>query len=217
MSNLTVKVIGKNKKVELPSAFFGQMVRIPLIHQVVVAQQAAARQGTHATKTRAMVSGTGAKPWRQKGTGRARHGDLIAPQFTGGGVAHGPQPRSYAQRTPKKMIRAALLGALSDRANEALVFVVEKLVSGKQPSTKDALKTLAKVGEYRRYLLVLDPADQLSFMSARNISNVHVLSYDQLNAYDVLLADAVVFTTEALEKFTATAQPEAQAEEDADE
>ncbi len=176
---------------------------VPLIHQVVVAQQAAARQGTHATKTRGEVRGGGAKPWRQKGTGRARQGSRRAPQWTGGGVVHGPQPRSYAQRTPKKMIQAALRGALSDRAREGLVFVVDQFGIGDTPSTRQAAIRLAAVGDFTRYLVVLDRKDETSWLSLRNLPGVHVLAVDQLNAYDVVVSDAVVFTTAALEAFVA--------------
>src|SRR5437763_4917827 len=141
-----VSVIGAEKKtVELPAEIFDAKVNVPLIHQVVVAQEAAARQGTHATKTRGQVRGGGRKPYRQKGTGRARQGSVRAPQFAGGGIVHGPQPRSYAQRTPKKMVTAALRGALSDRAREGRVHVVESFVSGDAPSTKTALAALRGV------------------------------------------------------------------------
>lgn len=204
MSNLSVSVLGsETKKIELPAEIFGLEPNVALIHQVVVAQRAAARQGTHATKTRGMVAGTRSKPWRQKGTGRARHGDLIAPQFVGGGIAHGPQPRSYAQRTPKKMIRAALLGALSNRVAENLVLVTDKLVSTTEPNTKEAKSTLAKAGVFNRVLVVLDNTDDLSYRSVRNLAGVEVLNWDQLSAYDVLLADVIIFTTDALTGFIA--------------
>lgn len=207
MSELTVDVLGKAGKkagsAELPAEFFGVTTNVPLIHQVVVAQQAAARQGTHSTKTRGEVSGGGAKPWRQKGTGRARQGSRRAPQWTGGGVVHGPQPHGYAQRTPKKMITAALRGALSDRAREGLVFVVDELVTGSAPSTKQAAQRLAEVGEFTRYLVVLHRDDATSWLSLRNLPGVHVLAVDQLNAYDVVVSDAVVFTAAALEALAA--------------
>ncbi|NLA28917.1 MAG: 50S ribosomal protein L4 [Propionibacterium sp.] len=202
---LKVDVLGADGKkagsAELPAALFDVTTNVPLIHQVVVAQQAAARQGTHATKTRGEVSGGGAKPWRQKGTGRARHGSRRAPQWTGGGTVHGPQPRSYAQRTPKKMIQAALRGALSDRAREGLIFVVDQFGIDETPSTKQAVARLAAVGDFTRFLVVLDRSDQVSWLSLRNLPDVHVLAVDQLNAYDVVLSDAVVFTTAALEAF----------------
>lgn len=201
--SIQVDIIGGDGQAELPAELFNVQANIPLMHQVVVAQQAAARQGTHATKTRGMVSGGGAKPWRQKGTGRARQGSRRAPQWTGGGVVHGPQPRSYAQRTPKKMIQAALRGALSDRAREGLVFVVDQFGIGDTPSTRQAAIRLAAVGDFTRYLVVLDRKDETSWLSLRNLPGVHVLAVDQLNAYDVVVSDAVVFTTAALEAFVA--------------
>jgi large subunit ribosomal protein L4 len=189
--------------VELPDAIFGAKVNVPLMHQVVVAQQAAARQGTHATKTRGMVSGGGRKPYRQKGTGRARQGSIRAPQFTGGGVAHGPQPRDYTQRVPKKMKAAALHGALSDRAANDRIFVVTNFVEGDAPRTKDALAVLAQVtgGASRNILVVTQSDDELTWKSLRNVPAVHLLAEDQLNTYDVLLSDHVVFTEAALSAF----------------
>ena len=204
---LKVDVVGADGKqagsAELPAELFDATTNVPLIHQVVVAQQAAARQGTHATKTRGEVRGGGAKPWRQKGTGRGRQGSRRGPQWTGGGVVHGPQPRRYAQRTPKKMIQAALRGALSDRAREGLVFVVDQFGIGDTPSTRQAAIRLAAVGDFTRYLVVLDRKDETSWLSLRNLPGVHVLAVDQLNAYDVVVSDAVVFTTAALEAFVA--------------
>ena len=199
--SIKVDVIGGTGQAELPAALFNVQANIPLMHQVVVAQQAAARQGTHATKTRAMVSGGGAKPWRQKGTGRARQGSRRAPQWTGGGVVHGPQPHGYAQRTPKKMIAAALRGALSDRAREGRVHVVDNFGTGK-PSTKAALKALAHVPG-GRVLVVLTRDEDIAWLSLRNVAALHILSYDQLNAYDVLVADDVVFSAAALTAFVA--------------
>jgi large subunit ribosomal protein L4 len=189
--------------VELPDAIFGAKVNVPLMHQVVVAQQAAARQGTHATKTRGMVSGGGRKPYRQKGTGRARQGSTRAPQFTGGGVAHGPQPRDYTQRVPKKMKAAALHGALSDRAANDRIFVVTNFVEGDAPRTKDALAVLAQVtdGATRNILVVTQSDDELTWKSLRNVPAVHLLAEDQLNTYDVLASDYVVFTEAALRAF----------------
>jgi large subunit ribosomal protein L4 len=189
--------------VELPDAIFGAKVNVPLMHQVVVAQQAAARQGTHATKTRGMVSGGGRKPYRQKGTGRARQGSTRAPQFTGGGVAHGPQPRDYTQRVPKKMNAAALHGALSDRAANDRIFVVTNFVEGDAPRTKDALAVLAQVtdGATRNILVVTQSDDELTWKSLRNVPAVHLLAEDQLNTYDVLASDYVVFTEAALRAF----------------
>ena len=187
------------QNVELPAEVFGVEVNVPLIHQVVVAQLAAARAGTHKTKTRAEVRGGGRKPYRQKGTGRARQGSVRAPQFAGGGVVHGPVPRSYAQRTPKKMKAAALRGALSDRAAHGRVHVVDTIVDADSPSTKAAAAALASLTERPRPLVVLTRADEVNAKSLRNLPDVHVLVADQLNAYDVLCADDVVFTSAALE------------------
>ena len=189
--------------VELPDAIFAAKINVPLMHQVVVAQRAAARQGTAATKTRGMVSGGGRKPYRQKGTGRARQGSTRAPQFTGGGVAHGPQPRDYSQRTPKKMKAAALRGALSDRAASDRIFVVTNFVEGDMPRTKDALAVLAQVtdGASRNILVVTQSDDELTWKSLRNVPAVHLLAEDQLNTYDVLVSDYVVFTEAALRTF----------------
>lgn len=189
--------------VDLPDAWFAGTVNVPVMHQVVTAQLAAARQGTHKTKTRAEVRGGGAKPWRQKGTGRARHGSRRSPIWSGGGIAHGPQPRDYAQRTPKKMVAAALRGALSDRARDSRVFVVSEIVSGEAPSTKQALATLAAVSAQGKMLVVLDRFEDAAWLSLRNVNTVHVLAADQLNAYDVLVSDAVVFTSAALAAFVA--------------
>jgi large subunit ribosomal protein L4 len=187
--------------VELPAEIFDQQANIALMHQVVVAQLAAARQGTHDTKTRGEVRGGGRKPYRQKGTGRARQGSTRAPQFTGGGVVHGPTPRDYSQRTPKKMKAAALRGALSDRARAGQVHVITTLVEGEKPSTKAARKVLESVTEAKRLLLVLSRDEDLNWVSARNLPNVHILSPDQLNTYDVLVNDDVVFSKAALEAF----------------
>lgn len=204
---LTVDVVdAKGKKAgtaELPGAVFDVTANIPLIHQVVVAQRAAARQGTHATKTRGMVSGGGKKPFKQKGTGRARQGSSRAPQMTGGGVVHGPQPRDYSQRTPKKMKAAALRGALSDRARAGRVHVVSSLVDAKAPSTKTALTALAGVTNGRSALVVLTRTDDVAWKSLRNAAWVHLLAVDQLNTYDVLINDDVVFTADALAAFLA--------------
>jgi large subunit ribosomal protein L4 len=200
-------------KVDLPAEIFDVEVNIPLIHQVVVAQQAAARQGTHATKTRGQVRGGGRKPYRQKGTGRARQGSTRAPQFAGGGVVHGPQPRSYAQRTPKKMVAAALRGALSDRARDGRIHVVEALVTGATPSTKSALAALrGVVSDRANFLVVLERSDALTWLSLRNAVEVHIVAVDQLNTYDVLASDDVVFTQGAYDAFvggTAQATEEA--------
>jgi large subunit ribosomal protein L4 len=185
----------------LPGELFDAPANVSLLHQVVVAQLAAARQGTHATKTRAQVSGTGAKPYRQKGTGRARQGSLRAPQFSGGGISHGPQPRNYDQKTPKKMKAAALRGALSDRAREDRVHVVSAFVEGDAPSTKAAIKVLDTVTAAKKVLVVLDRDDVLNWVSLRNVPRVHLIEAGQLNTYDVLVADEVVFTETALAEF----------------
>jgi large subunit ribosomal protein L4 len=189
--------------VELPDAIFGAKVNIPLIHQVVVAQLAAARQGTHKTKTRGEVRGGGKKPYRQKGTGRARQGSTRAPQFTGGGVVHGPVPRSYEQRTPKKMKAAALRGALTDRAGGGRVHVVSSLVSGDTPKTKTAMQALRQITQSRTVLVVLPEGDEVTRRSLRNVPEVHLLWSGQLNTYDVLCHDDVVFVKEAYDQVVA--------------
>jgi large subunit ribosomal protein L4 len=193
--------------VELPAEIFEAKVNVPLIHQVVVAQQAAARRGTHATKTRGNVRGGGKKPYRQKGTGRARQGSIRAPQFAGGGTVHGPVPRSYEQRTPKKMKAAALRGALSDRAAHGRVHVVSSFTDGDQPRTKDALSVLiAACGVAPSavpVLVVADSGDATTWKSLRNVPGVHLIAAGQLNTYDVLVSDHVVFTESALAGFIA--------------
>jgi large subunit ribosomal protein L4 len=189
--------------VELPAEIFDAKVSIPLIHQVVVAQLAAARQGTHKTKTRGEVRGGGKKPYRQKGTGRARQGSTRAPQFAGGGIVHGPVPRDYSQRTPKKMIKAALRGALTDRARHNRIHVVTGVVEGDAPSTKAAKALLGKISERKNVLLVVERADETAWLSARNLPQVHILEAGQLNTYDVLISDDVVFTKDAFERFVA--------------
>ncbi|MGW0547063.1 50S ribosomal protein L4 [Streptomyces sp. Wb2n-11] len=190
----------KTGTVELPAEIFDAKVSIPLIHQVVVAQLAAARQGTHKTKSRGEVRGGGRKPYRQKGTGRARQGSTRAPQFAGGGVVHGPQPRDYSQRTPKKMKAAALRGALTDRARNARIHVVSGVVEG-AVSTKAAKSLLGKVSERKHVLLVAERSDEAAWLSARNLPQVHLLEPGQLNTYDVLVSDDVVFTQAAFESF----------------
>jgi large subunit ribosomal protein L4 len=191
------------RSVELPSEIFDAPTNIALIHQVVVAQLAAARQGTAATKTRGEVRGGGKKPYRQKGTGRARQGSTRAPQFAGGGVVHGPQPRKYDQRTPKKMKAAALRGALSDRARYGRVHVVSALLDGDTPSTRAAAEALATVSENRNLLVVVERSDELTWKSLRNNVSVHLLDPGQLNTYDVLVSDDVIFTEGALNAFLA--------------
>jgi len=197
----------KGKKagsVVLPASIFDVPTNIPLMHQVVVAQLAAARQGTHATKTRGEVAGGGKKPFRQKGTGNARQGSIRAPHFTGGGIVHGPQPRDYDQRTPKKMKQGALRSALSDRARADRIHVVTALFEGDKPSTKAALAALRAIVEDRQALVVLERGNELTALSLRNVPEVHVLWADQLNTYDVLDADDIVFTQAALESFLGT-------------
>ena len=190
--------------VVLPGSTFDVPTNIPLMHQVVVAQLAAARQGTHATKTRGDVAGGGKKPFRQKGTGNARQGSIRAPHFTGGGIVHGPQPRDYDQRTPKKMKQGALRSALSDRARADRIHVVTALFEGEKPSTKVALAALRAIVEDRQALVVLERGNELTALSLRNVPEVHVLWADQLNTYDVLDADDIVFTQAALESFLGT-------------
>jgi large subunit ribosomal protein L4 len=213
MATKTVKIevhtpAGKTDgSVELPAELFDVEPNIALMHQVVTAQLAAARQGTHSAKTRGEVRGGGRKPYRQKGTGRARQGSTRAPQFTGGGTVHGPKPRDYSERTPKKMIRAALRGALSDRAAHGRVHVVSGFITGDVPRTKDAAALVATVtgGTPRRVLVVADRADELTWKSLRNVAGVHLIATGQLNTYDVLVSDHVVFTEDSLAQFVARA------------
>jgi large subunit ribosomal protein L4 len=204
----------KTVKVDFPADIFGVEINVPLIHQVVVAQQAAARQGTHSTKRRGEVRGGGRKPYKQKGTGRARQGSTRAPQFAGGGVVHGPKPRDYDQRTPKKMKAAALRGALSDRARNGRIHVVDGLVSGDKPSTKLALTSLATLSDRVRFLVVLERSDALTWLSLRNAQQVHIVAVDQLNTYDVLASDDVVFTQGAYDAFVNGTASSSQAQED---
>ena len=196
----------KTLKVDLPAEIFDAQASVPLLHQVVVAQLAAARQGTHKTKNRGEVSGAGRKPFKQKGTGNARQGSIRAPHMTGGGVVHGPTPSNYAQRTPKKMIAAALRGALSDRARHGRIHVVETLVAGDTPSTKAAKAALASITERKNVLVVIGRDEDIAALSARNLQNVHVLYADQLNTYDVLISDDVVFTKAAYDAFVTANQ-----------
>ena len=196
--------------VDLPEAIFDAQTNVPLIHQVVVAQQAAARQGTHSTLRRGEVRGSGRKPFKQKGTGRARQGSIRAPQMTGGGIVHGPKPRDYSQRTNKKMIAAALRGALSDRARAGRIHVVKEFGINDKPSTKQAASIISQLVSGRRVLVVIDRDDEMSFLSLRNLKNLHVLPADQLNAYDVLASDDLIFTAAALEAFV-TAKSEVKA------
>jgi large subunit ribosomal protein L4 len=204
MSSVDIRAVGgagTAGSVELPDEVFDVPANIPLMHQVVVGQLAAARQGTHKAKNRGEVSGGGKKPYKQKGTGRARQGSTRAPQFTGGGTVHGPVPRNYTQRTPKKMKAAALRAALSDRARDGRVFIVEAFIEGETPRTKDALVTLRGITDAPRVLVVLSREDEAGWLSLRNVPEVHLLAADQLNTYDVLVSDDVVFTKAALEEF----------------
>jgi large subunit ribosomal protein L4 len=191
--------------VDLPAEIFDAQTNVPLLHQVVVAQLAAARQGTHKTKTRAEVSGAGRKPFKQKGTGRARQGSIRAPHMTGGGVVHGPTPRDYSQRTPKKMKAAALRGALSDRARNGRIHVIESLVGGEKPSTKAALAALRGVSERPNLLVVIERSNDVAALSVRNLVEVHTIYVDQLNTYDVLVSDDVIFTKAAYDAFVGSA------------
>lgn len=204
---LTVDVVDTTGKkagtAELPGEVFDTQTNIPLIHQVVVAQLAAARQGTHDTKTRGEVRGGGKKPYKQKGTGRARQGSIRAPQFAGGGIVHGPTPRDYSQRTPKKMKAAALRGALSDRARAGRVHIVTGFGIDSAPSTKAAVAVLEQLSGRKHVLVVVERADELAWKSLRNVGRVHLLVADQLNTYDVLVSDDVVFTQGALDTFLA--------------
>ena len=199
----------KSGSVELEAQLFDVNISIPLVHQVVVAQMAAARQGTQSTKRHGEVSGTGKKPFAQKGTGRARQGSLRAPQMRGGYITHGPKPRDYDQRTPKKMKAAAVRQALTDRARNNRLHVVESLSLGDKPSTKAAQAYLAKFTKQKNVLVVLDRTDEVSYLSLRNLKNVHVLPVDQLNAYDILNSDDLVFTKSAIEEFIANSKKEA--------
>ncbi|KGJ82364.1 50S ribosomal protein L4 [Cryobacterium roopkundense] len=189
---------------ELPAELFDVAANVPLIHQVVVAQLAAARQGTSKVKRRGEVSGAGRKPFKQKGTGRARQGSIRAPQMTGGGIVHGPTPRSYDQRTPKKMIAAALKGALSDRARGGRLHIVESLFTGETPHTKTAQALLTQIASSKHVLVILERTDEMTLRSIRNLPTVHILSWDQLNAYDVLVSDDIVFTKGAFDAFVAS-------------
>ncbi|HEX7134271.1 MAG TPA: 50S ribosomal protein L4 [Iamia sp.] len=182
----------KTSTTELDDAVFGIEPNGAVLHQVVTAQLAARRAGTQSTKTRAEVRGGGAKPWKQKGTGRARAGSTRSPMWTGGGVALGPKPRSYSQRTPKKMVRLALRSALSDRAADGKVKIVD--LGFDAPSTKQAVEALGKIGVEGKVLLVVAAEDTATWKSFRNLTDVHILVPGELNAYDVLVSDWVVFT-----------------------
>ncbi len=200
MKNAAGKEAGS---VELEDAGFGVQLNVPVMHQVVTAQLAARRSGTQSTKTRSEVRGGGAKPFRQKGTGNARQGSIRAPHFSGGGIALGPKPRKYNQRTPKKMVRLALRSALSDRVNEGCVTVVDSW-SFSQPSTKEGVKALAALGIEGRVLIVIGAGDENATMSFRNIPEVQLISMHELNAYDVLCNDHILFTSATLPSAVAT-------------
>lgn len=211
MANVTLNVTdtkgNANGTVEAPAEIFGisnedVLAHGPLVHQVVIAQLAAARQGTHAVKNRANVSGGGKKPWKQKGTGRARQGSIRAPQWVHGGVVHGPVPRKYDQRTPKKMKAAALRYALSDRANAGRIAIVDFGIKD-VPSTKAAVAALTPVTKDQFTTVVLSRENNNEWMSVRNIPTVHVIFADQLNTYDVITAQYVVFSKEGFEAFVA--------------
>lgn len=207
-STLTLDVLGASGKkagsVELPAAIFDVKTNVPLIHQVVVAQLAAARQGTHSTKRRGEVSGAGRKPFKQKGTGNARQGSIRAPHMTGGGIVHGPKPRDYSQRTPKKMIAGALLGALSDRARGDRLHVIDSFGVEGAPSTKTAAAVLEALAPTKNVLVVIERDDEITIKSVRNLAYVHVIDHGQLNAYDVLVSDDIVFTKAAFDAFVAS-------------
>jgi len=201
MASVDVKTAaGKSAgKADLDDHIFGIEPNLAVMHQVVTAQLASRRAGTHSTKTRAERRGGGAKPWRQKGTGRARQGSSRSPQWRGGGIAHGPKPRDYSQKTPKKMIKLALRSALSDRAADGKVMVIDAF-NFDAPKTSHAVKAISDLGleNEGRILIVLDLEDANTALSFRNIPNVHVLPSGELNAYDVLVSDTVVFSKNAL-------------------
>jgi large subunit ribosomal protein L4 len=187
--------------VDLPGEIFDQQTNIPLIHQVVTAQLAAARQGTQKAKNRGETSGSGKKPFAQKGTGRARQGSIRAPLQRGGGAAHAVRPRTYFQRTPKKMIAAALKGVLSDRQRNERIYVVDSITSA--PSTKAAIAAVRQFSDRKNVLVVLSRAEDIAWRSLRNAEDMHLLVPDQLNAYDILKSDDLVFTQAAINDFLA--------------
>jgi large subunit ribosomal protein L4 len=225
MTSLTMKTAAGADAgtVELPDDIFGIEPNVAVMHQVVTAQLAAKRAGTHSTKTRAEVRGGGAKPWRQKGTGRARQGSIRAPQWRGGGVAHGPKPRDYSQRTPKKMVRLALRSALSDRATESKVIVVDNWAID-APKTKDAVRLLEAIGlrtkgeREARVLVVLFRTDEAAWKSMRNLGErVQIVLPEELNTYDVLVNDWLVFSESSLETVVARLAGSTRIEGDDDE
>ena len=200
IKNATGKAAGS---IDLPAELFDVQTHVPLIHQVVVAQLAAARQGTSKVKNRGEVSGGGKKPFAQKGTGRARQGSTRSPNQRHGGVSHGPVPRSYAQRTPKKMIAAALRGLLSDRARNSRIHVVTEILASDSPSTKGALAAVRQFSDRKQLLVVISREEVDAWRSLRNATDMHLIVPDQLNAYDVVKSDDVVFTHQAIKDFLA--------------
>lgn len=204
-SSLNIEILdpqgNKAGTIELPAEKFDREPNIPLMHQVVNAQLAAARQGTHSTKTRGEVRGGGRKPWRQKGTGRARQGSIRAPHWVGGGVAHGPKPRDYSQRTPKKMKAAALQCALSDRVRKARLHAVTALVDCETPSTKTGRAVIERLVDDRFALIVLARGEEEQALSVRNLPQVQLIHVEQLNTYDVLNNEDLIFTETALRTF----------------
>ncbi len=205
--SLTIEIKNASGKaagsIDLPAELFDVQTNVPLIHQVVVAQLAAARQGTSKVKNRGEVSGGGKKPFKQKGTGRARQGSTRSPNQRHGGVAHGPVPRSYAQRTPKKMIAAALRGLLSDRARNSRIHVVTEILASDSPSTKGALAAVRQFSDRKQLLVVISREEVDAWRSLRNTTDMHLIVPDQLNAYDVVKSDDVVFTHQAIKDFLA--------------
>ncbi|MEC7908779.1 MAG: 50S ribosomal protein L4 [Actinomycetota bacterium] len=202
----------KTGTIDLDPKTFGLDPNVAVMHQVVTAQLAARRSGTQSTKTRAEVRGGGAKPWRQKGTGRARHGSIRSPQWRGGGVALGPKPRDYSQKTPKKMVRLALKSALSDRAASERVVVVNEW-NFELPKTKEAVTALDALDVKGRVLIVVDQNDSNTWKSFANLDRVHVISPGELNAYDVLVNDWVVFTKSTLPDTTSSESSEGTTDE----
>ena len=205
--SLTIEIKNASGKaagsIDLPAELFDVQTNVPLIHQVVVAQLAAARQGTSKVKNRGEVSGGGKKPFKQKGTGRARQGSTRSPNQRHGGVAHGPVPRSHAQRTPKKMIAAALRGLLSDRARNSRIHVVTEILASDSPSTKGALAAVRQFSDRKQLLVVISREEVDAWRSLRNATDMHLIVPDQLNAYDVVKSDDVVFTHQAIKDFLA--------------
>ena len=187
--------------VDLPADIFDAQTNVPLIHQVVTAQLAAARQGTQKAKNRGETSGSGKKPFKQKGTGRARQGSIRAPLQRGGGAAHAVRPRKYFQRTPKKMIAAALRGVLSDRQRNDRIHVLDSISAA--PSTKAAIAAVRQFSARKNLLVVVSRSEDIAWRSLRNAEDLHLLVPDQLNAYDILKSDDIVFSESAIKDFLA--------------